>query len=58
MAVQFNFCMQLVVITFRQQTLGQTETYLQFMDKVAWVSLEKQGNDLKYCLLEFNQNVK
>ena len=41
------FCIELVNITFKQGTLGLNEMYLQFMDKVGWISWEKQGNASK-----------
>ena len=43
-----KFCIEIVNITFKQGTLGLIEMYLQFMDNVAWISCEKQGNALKY----------
>ena len=52
MVVQFNrervFYKELVNITFKQGSLGLNEMYLQFLDKVAWISWEKQGNASKY----------
>ena len=39
--------MQLVNITFKQGTLGLNEIYLQFLDNIAGISWEKQGNASK-----------
>ena len=38
------FCIELVNITFKQGTLRLNEMYLQFLDNVACISWEKQGN--------------
>ena len=32
---KFKFCIEFVNITFKQETLGLNEMYLQFMDNVA-----------------------
>ena len=38
------FCIELVNISFKQETLDLNQMYLQFLDNVAWISWEKQGN--------------
>ena len=43
-------CIELVNILFEQGTLGLNEMYLQFLDNVACISWEKQGNaSKKFC---------
>ena len=42
------FCIELVSITFKQGTLGLNEMYVQFLDNVACISWEQQGNASKY----------